>query len=265
MGLPETHRKDRLNMMQTLSISRDGDVAVLTLARPPANALDVAFLETIADAIATFDAQADWRALVVCGSATLFSAGADLKQLPGLDLAGQDRFVHALNRVYTRLYGLSRPTVAAIGGHAIAGGLVLALCCDYRIATTGPCRMGLTEVKVGVAFPVSALEIARAELTPPVFRRFALFGGLIDAPRALADGVVDELADPAQVMPRAMAKARELCDLPRQGFAAVKAQMRAATLARLHAALDDGHEPQLGGWVTDEARTAAGRVLAGEA
>ncbi len=241
---------------------QDG-TCLMTLARAPANALDISFLEEIDAAIAEVDKERDWQALIITGSDTIFCAGVDLKKLPTLDLAQQDRILHALNNLYIRLYGLDRPVIAAINGHAIAGGMVLALACDYRIAVTGPARFGLTEVRVGVAFPISALEIARAELSPHVARNWLMFGGTIDTETAFAQGALDELVAPEALLGRARQKADDLKSIPPGGYAKVKAQLREPALATMHAVLSGDGEPELGGWVSEEARTAALKVLAG--
>lgn len=243
---------------------QDG-TCLITLQHPPANALDSAFLEELDSCIADLSERADWRALVLTGTGNMFSAGVDLKQLPTLDLGGQDRLIGALNTLYTRLYALDRPVIAAINGHAVAGGMVLALSCDYRIAATGPARFGLTEVRVGVAFPVSALEIACAELDAHVARNWLMFGATVNAETALVQGAIDELVAPDALIARARQKAEDLKAIPPGGYAKVKAQLRAAALARMREALKPGGEPQLGGWVSAEARQAALKVLSGSA
>ena len=250
-------------MAENVRVERQGDIAVVTLCRPPANALDISFLEEIDGQIAALDAETSWQALIITGTGGIFSAGVDLKKMPTLDLADQDRIINALNRLYTRLYGLGRPVIAAVNGHAIAGGMILALACDYRIAATGPARFGLTEVRVGVAFPVSALEIARAELSPHVARNWLMFGGTVNAETALAQGALDELVAPEALIGRARQKAEDLKSIPPGGYAKVKAQLRASTLSVMRKALDGAGEPELGGWVSEEARSAALKVLAG--
>src|SRR5215470_19036560 len=103
--------------------------------------------------------------------------------------------VNALNRAFHSVYACPHPVVGAINGHAIAGGLVLALCCDWRMAAKTPFLAGLTEVRVGVPYPVSAMEVTRQELRPDVARRLVLFGENIASSEAVAAGVFDEAVE----------------------------------------------------------------------
>src|SRR6202041_2558922 len=106
------------------------------------------------------------KAVVLTGHGSVFGAGVDL---PALVSGGPDyvrRFVPAMVAGFERLVSFSKPLVAAINGHAIAGGTIMLLACDQRILAKGNARIGLTEIRVGVEFPAWALEIARF-LTPP--------------------------------------------------------------------------------------------------
>lgn len=246
-----------------LRVEGEDGIVTLTLAHAPANALDAVFLEEIETEIAALEQQKDWRALIITGVGSIFCAGVDLKKLPQLDVAGQDRLINALNKTYARLYALDRPVIAAINGHAIAGGMIMALCCDYRIAVHGAARFGLTEARVGVAFPVSALEIALAELRPDIAHNWLMFAETIDGPSALAQGALHELVTQRDLLSRAREKARDLAAIPQTGYAGVKVQVRERALARMRTAIENNAEPQLGGWLSDEARTAALDVLAG--
>ena len=245
-------------------IAIEDGIATLTMARPPANALDIAFLEELDSAVVELDRDRSWRSLIVTGSGNVFSAGVDLKILPTLEVPDQDRILDALNSFYLHLYELDRPVIAAINGHAVAGGMVTALCCDYRIAVEAGALFGLTEVRVGVAFPVTALEIAQAELSPHVARNWLMFGDTVDSTTALSQGVLDELVSTDAVIPRSMDKARELAAIPSLGYAGVKTQLRRPALERMRPSVTQGAEPLHGGWVSDQAKTAALKVLAGK-
>ena len=132
--------------------------------------------------------------MVLKGYERVFSAGMDLKLLAELDAGGQTEVVDALNRAYGAMYGFAKPLVAAVTGHAIAGGLFFLLVADYRVSARGDAMYGLSEVRVGVAFPVAPLEIARAELPPHLRRVGMLLGGQpigVDA-GARPAGILDE-------------------------------------------------------------------------
>src|SRR5215212_10616578 len=147
--------------------------------RPPANAMDVTLLGELTAAIDDVAADPP-AALVLAGRPGFFSAGADLKAVPSYGPAEQRAAVEGINAMALGVYALPCPVVGAITGHAIAGGLVLALCTDVRIASAEG-RYGLTEVKVGVPYPQAAMGVVRAELPPPAARLFALGNELVDA------------------------------------------------------------------------------------
>src|SRR5271168_75486 len=138
--------------MGHVSLSDRGDgVVVVTLDRPPANAMDVTLLGDIIEAAEQVAGDPP-GAVVLAGRRGFFSAGADLKLVGGYSPEDQRRMVVAINAMALAVYELPCPVVGAITGHAIAGGLVLALCTDIRIASSAG-RYGLTEVKVGIPFP----------------------------------------------------------------------------------------------------------------
>src|SRR5205085_6446111 len=117
--------------------------------------------------------------------------GLDLKVAPTLDDDGRRAMVRGINRLFIAWYGLPHPVVCAVSGHAIAGGLILALCGDWRVVGRSG-RFGLTELAAGVPYPVAASAIVRAELPPEAARRLMLRADLTDAEGAVAAGVVDE-------------------------------------------------------------------------
>ena len=115
--------------------------------------------------------------------------------------------VDGINRIFAGWYGFPRPVVAAVNGHAIAGGLILALCADYRVGVDRG-QYGVTELKAGLPYPAVAMAVVRAELHAPAARRLVLGADLVDAKEALDAGAFDELAEPDQVLHRATEVAR---------------------------------------------------------
>jgi enoyl-CoA hydratase len=245
-----------------VALSKNGPIATVTLQRPPANAMSIELTEQIALIFEGVANDSSVRAVILTGQGKSFCAGLDLKIVPSFGDADQKRLLNALNRAFYSVYSCPVPVIGAVNGHAIAGGLVLALACDWRIGADWPFLAGLTEVMVGIPYPVAAIEIARQELSPRVARDLILFGENIPAKSALECGVLDALVPTEQLTEHAMAKARQACKLPRIGFAKVKRQLRSGTLARIEAAIA-GNEPLLQEWLSEETIEAAASVLKG--
>jgi enoyl-CoA hydratase len=213
---------------------QDGGTTVLQIDRPPANAMNVGLLEQLVAAVEAL-AQAPPSALVITGREQFFSGGADLKAVPDYGPAERRTMINSINRMAIATYGLPCPVVAAVTGHAIAGGLVLALTCDYRVASLNG-RYGLTEVKVGVPYPQAAIGVVRAELAPHAARGLTLANRLIDANACVTLGVFDEAIAAEHVLSRATSVARELAALPAAVYARTKNDLRGQALAAMRAA-----------------------------
>jgi enoyl-CoA hydratase len=221
-------------------------VAVLTVDRPPANAMDRTLLEELVGVVEQVAADPP-AAVVLAGRPGFFSAGADLKLVPTYGPDDQRAMVEGINAMALGVYALPCPVVGAITGHAIAGGLVLALCTDLRIASWSG-RYGLTEVKVGVPYPQAAIGVVQAELTSQAARVLAFGNQLKDAHECERLGVMDEIVEPDLVRPRALEVAAELAAMPGDVYARTKQDLRGATIARLRdaAAADPLHERWVG-------------------
>ena len=128
--------------MKHVRVEQRGDVALVRIDRPPANALDLSLLDEGHGVLADLGA-AEPGAVVLTGRDGFFSAGVDLKLVPTLDAAAQRAMVGGINRLFAGWYGFPRPVVCAVNGHAIAGGLILALCGDHRVGARAG-RYGLT-------------------------------------------------------------------------------------------------------------------------
>jgi enoyl-CoA hydratase len=228
-----------------------GAVTIVRMARGKGNALNAEMVEALCDALDRLDGSAA-RAAVLTGQGSVFSAGVDL---PALVAGGPEyvrRFIPLLQRSFERLATFPRPLVAAVNGHAIAGGAIIMLGCDQRLLARGTARVGLTEVRVGVEFPAWALELARFATPPQHFPTLICTGRTWPPEEALARGLVDELVDPERLLERACAVAKELASIPAATFAATKLAVRLPMIeaARRQAALTD--EALLDRWCAPE-------------
>jgi enoyl-CoA hydratase/carnithine racemase len=235
-------------------IDSEGDVTIVRINRPPVNAIDP---ELAADGAAVLDelAAEPRGAVVITGSGQSFSAGLDIKIAPTLDDEQQREMRVAINRLLGGWALFPRPLVTAVNGHAIAGGLILALSGDRRVVGRQG-QFGLTEVNVGVPYPPAAIAIVRSELAPPVARRFALGGELIDSSAAVAAGMFDEQVADDQLLERAVSAARRLAPLAGPAYAHTKRALRAGVVRAL--------EPDAIGdesWLVDDAAGRARDVL----
>lgn len=243
-----------------------GEIAHVELARPPANAMVPEFLNEISAQFLALAQDPMVKAIVLKGNGRVFSAGMDLKAAASAyDAAASDQLLLGFNRAFGAVYGCLKPVIGALNGHAIAGGMVLALCCDYRIATNTKALFGLTEVRVGVPFPEVAYNIIQDQLPSTTLRRLIQFGQNIDSDTALAWGAVDESAEPDQVVDRAHLKAEECLSIPSRGYSAVKLQLRGQVIERNAQLIEKENDRYLGHWLDDAARQAATNVLEGSA
>jgi enoyl-CoA hydratase len=191
-----------------------------------------------------------------------FCAGLDLRQLYELDRVTLTKFVQRLDATVLAWLTLSRPTVAAINGHAIAGGCVLALACDVRVAVDREATIGMNEVQVGIPFPAVPLAVCRHALSAAHVRETMLFGALYAPEEAKARGLVDIVVPSDLVLPRAVALARSLAPDSIAAYAVLKAQLLAPTLAALEESREDVNGAFLDVWFSTEGRRRLGEARA---
>lgn len=241
-------------------IDRRGKVGVLTLDRPPVNAIDLEILKEAEEALEDLFSDDSVGAILFTGAGGCFCAGVDLKIVPAYDRERQREYVDRVNRVITRAFSCPKPTVAAVNGAANAGGFILMLCCDYRIAVEGDYPLGVTEARIGIPFPVSTLEVLRQELAHPVLRRLVLTGLNYPPERHLAWGVLDELVAGGKLMERALEMAEYMAGLPGGGFSDIKRQVKGRALERVESVVCAG-EPMLESWITEEGMEGASDMM----
>jgi enoyl-CoA hydratase len=206
-----------------------GGTTVLRLEHGKVQALDLELLEQIRAVFGEVE-RSPARAVVLTGTGGSFSAGVDLFRILDGGRAYIERFLPALDEALLALLRFPRPIVAAINGHAIAGGCVVACACDRRVMANGKGRVGVPELAVGVPFPTLPFEILRAS-TPPQHLRELMFGaGTYTVADALARGLIDEVVEPDVLIERALAIAAQLGSIPAASFELGKREMNAPVL-----------------------------------
>jgi enoyl-CoA hydratase len=219
-------------MMPMFELTRRGRVAVLQMAHGKANAMDLEFCQALALQVHACE-QSDAGALVITGQGRMFSAGVDLPRLVAGGAAYAREFLPAMNHAFEALFAFPKPLVAAVNGHAIAGGCVMTACADYRIMAREPGRIGIPELLVGVPFPVVPLEIVRFA-TPPQHLQALIYRGLTpNADEALRYGLIDAVADPDRLLDEAVAVAEGLAAVPYEAFHLTKRLLREPARRRM--------------------------------
>jgi len=219
------------------------------------NALTTSMLEALVSQLA----RAAGDPVLLTGEGDAFSAGLDLSEVASLDANGARRLLSALEQLVESLYTYPAPTVALVNGHAIAGGCVLALCCDYRVSTPDArVRIGLNEVALGLLFPPRTLAMVRAQLGMKA-ERVVLGARLMDPAGALEAGLIDELADDPRAAALAWLEARARC--PRGAYASTKADLRAHALEISEMARQRFEEEALPRWISAETKATLARFL----
>lgn len=227
-------------------LEASGSVAVVHLARRPVNAIHPDFIRQLDACFDEVERAGDFRSVLVASDLEVFAAGADIKMLDASGGVLDESFSAGIQRLFDRIELFPMPVVAAINGHALGGGLELALACDLRIAADRDAvQIGLPEVRIGL-IPAAGGTQRLTRLLGKTRALDLLLTGRPLAPRdALEWGIVNEVVPPDRLLERARELAAEFADGPTQAYVAIKACAREA----IHGSIERGLQVE-----RDEAR-----------
>lgn len=220
--------------LSTVRIEKKGRVAILRMDKGRGNAIDAPLVEDLIEASGQLSAD-DGVGAVLLASAhpKLFSPGLDLVGLMAYDRPAMERFMRRFAEMVWALYELKKPLVAAVGGHAIAGGCVLALTAEYRILKRGGFNIGLNEVRVGLPLPWSVALLLRSSIRPERLCEAGLLGRNFADEEALSAGLVQELAPAEGFEDLCLSRIEEFAEKDPVAYATTKAYLRSATVAEM--------------------------------
>jgi enoyl-CoA hydratase/carnithine racemase len=199
----------------------DGAIGIIRLERPPMNALNKQVQEEIRAAALEATDRADVRAVIVYGGEKVFAAGADIKEMTDMSYVDMAARARALSSSVTAVAEIPKPTVAAITGYALGGGLELALCCDRRIVGDNA-KVGQPEILLGI-IPGAGGTQRLARLVGPAKAKDVVFTGrFVGAQEALEMGLVDQVVAPDDVLSAARAWVDQFSGAAAQALAAAK-------------------------------------------
>ncbi|MEW6366323.1 MAG: enoyl-CoA hydratase/isomerase family protein [Acidobacteriota bacterium] len=238
-----------------IRLEHHGRVVEARLDRGVTNAIDLRVVAELAEVVQEVTGNPGVRGLVLSSANDkFFSIGFDIPRLYELSREEFARFYQAYNQTCLKLFTLPKPVVAAITGHAIAGGCILALCCDYRFIAQGRKLMGLNEVKLGVPVPYLGDCIVRQLAGMRSARDIMEGGEFYASDRLLQMGLVDEVLPIEQVLPRAIEKATALGELPAEALAMIKRNRVEPVESQILAHLEEREEFFLRWWYAEDTR-----------
>jgi enoyl-CoA hydratase len=196
---------------ETILVERDGRVGIITLNRPQAlNALNSQVMNDVTSAATEFDNDPGIGAIIITGSAKVFAAGADIKEMAALtfaDVFGSDYFA-----TWAKLTAVRTPTIAAVAGHALGGGCELAMMCDVLIAAD-TAKFGQPEIKLGVLPGMGGTQRLTRAIGKAKAMDLILTGRTIDAAEAERSGLVSRVVPADDLLTEAKAVAKTISEM----------------------------------------------------
>jgi enoyl-CoA hydratase len=235
-------------MAEMIEVEKRGNVAILRMRAGKANAMNVRLLEALDATLENVD---DADAMAITGEGKAFSAGLALPELIELDRESILHMIAIFERVMRRVLVFPRATVAAINGHALAGGCVLALMCDARLMSAG--KIGLNEIQLGIGLPSIVIDPVRAKISPHALGPIVLEGRVMDPAEALQLGLVDEVVDPAALEARMVEVAMQRAAAP-IAYTQIKRALLAPMLREWDRRHEDAREAWLDTWFSEHAQ-----------
>jgi enoyl-CoA hydratase/carnithine racemase len=236
-----------------------GGVVVLTLNSGSGNPLSPGLVSDLSAVMVELASDPPRAIVLGAGESKVFSAGFDLPAVGEYDPEHLTAFFVGFLGVVDRMLRLPCPIVAAVGGHAIAGGFILSLACDFRVVGTARKKLGLSEVDLGAAVPAGAQLLLAERTSAQASRLLCQTGALIGPEEAFRIGYADELAEDANA--RALELATTLASKPGSAVATTKLLLGHDLADRAQAADREGMEPFLATWFSPEAQAAISGLI----
>ncbi|MEA1960291.1 MAG: enoyl-CoA hydratase-related protein [Bacillota bacterium] len=208
------------------SYTIEDEIVVFKFTNGKVNSINMETLQGLNEVIDRVNAEEELKGIVLTGEGKYFSSGFDLNTFTSFKSpeAIKEWFDYEEELLY-KLFTCSKPVVTAVNGHATAAGMIVSMACDYRIAVNNPrIKMGMTEIKIGLALTPAEGEIMRFGLdTDKKFRDVIFAGELFNPATAVEKGIFDELVeDQEELITRAKEKVCSFIDTPGRPFILLK-------------------------------------------
>jgi enoyl-CoA hydratase len=246
--------------MTHLELTRDRGISILAMRRGKVNALNVEMVSELHAGLSEIEADESIRALILTGHGRFFSFGLDVPELYPLPPEAFARFLGDFTRLYTRIYGFPKPVLAAVNGHAIAGGGMLALACDRRLMASEGARIGLNEITFGSSVFAGSVEMLRALVGQARAEQVLFSGGMYPAEEARDLGLVDRIVPVADLLPATFEEARALAERSSTAYGHLKRMLRGPALEAMRRREADSILEFVAIWYSDATREQLRRI-----
>ncbi len=241
--------------MNLTSVSITGPVATMYLDKAPTNPLDNMMVNELSQSLSTLEKEEGVTSVILTSSNDkIFSFGFNLPELIELDRPDFEAFFENFNKLCIQLYTFPKPLLASVNGYAIAGGCILALCCDYRLVASGKNLMGLNEVKLGVPVPWTATVILRELLGKRLTEQMLLSGRLYSPSQLLQNGIADELCNPEDLKEISVERAIEFGSCLNAAYRDMKRELRQKVVNSIMDGVREHDKRFIDLWYSEEAQ-----------
>lgn len=241
--------------MELIKVEHDEGVAILEFQNGITNAISPQLIQEMNDRLIEERGNPNTDSIVINGSNNkFFSIGLDIPTLFDLSREEFTKFYHSFNKLSMDLFTFPKPTIASITGHAIAGGCILALCCDFRFIAEGYKLMGLNEIKLGVPVPYPADCILKQIVNPQTANKILTSGDFYQSEQLLQFGIVDQVLPLDQVLIRSIEKVKLIGTYSKDAFQIIKQNRTETTEQRIMAVLSEKEKFFIDCWYSNDTR-----------
>jgi enoyl-CoA hydratase/carnithine racemase len=219
---------DRMEVtgMHFVKVEIGGGIATIALSRGKVNAINRTVVDELRQCLETLSGDRDLKAVVLTGRGKFFSFGFDVTEFLSFSKSEFTSYLTAFTDLYTYLFTYPKPVVAALNGHTIAGGCMLALACDYRLMVAGKAKISLNEITFGASVFAGSTEMLRFLIGSAKTTDVLYSGGMYSAEEALDLGLVQAVSNGDQLIDRARRIAADLAAKPAPAFTSIKSLIR---------------------------------------
>jgi enoyl-CoA hydratase/carnithine racemase len=219
--------------MEYVHLTVDDGIATVTLDRPKVNAINEQVVLELRNVFRELVLDARVKAVILTGRGSFFSFGFDIPEFMDYPKDEFRRFIMSFSELVQRIFVFPKPVVAALNGHTVAGGCVLAIACDRRVMAGGKAKIALNEITLGASVFTSIAEILKYTVGPGTAQLLLYTGKMISAEEALALGLVDKAVSAEDIYSEALGAANELAGWDAFAFGSIKRLLRKETLERI--------------------------------